>query len=259
MMDVERAAAVLLRNWNSGTRIGALPDGCRPSSRRDGYAVAAAIGRQKGEAVKGWKIAATSEMGQKHINVDGPLGARIFADRLLPSGASVSLGSNCMRVAEAEFAFSFGRALPARERAYARDEVAEAVDGLHLSLEIPDSRYDDYTKVGADQLIADTACACWLVLGEKVNADWRSLDLREHVVVGIRNGAEVSRGHGKAALGDPLVALTWMVNEVAMFCGGVRVNDFVTTGTCLTPFTISPGDRIAADYGSLGRITAEIV
>jgi 2-keto-4-pentenoate hydratase len=257
-MNADKAAALLLQNWTDGTRIAGLPDDCRPATRSEGYAIAAAIGRLKGIAVKGWKIAATSTMGQKHINVDGPLGARIFADRLLPSGARVPLGDNTMRVAEAEFAFSFGRPLPPRERPYDRDEVLAAVGGLQLSLEVPDSRYEDFTKVGADQLIADTSCACWLVLSDNVDADWRGIDLREHAVVGYRNGAEVSRGQGKAALGDPLAALTWMVNEAAAHCGGINSHEFVTTGTCLTPFAISPGDRVRADYGILGTISAEI-
>jgi 2-keto-4-pentenoate hydratase len=40
-----------------------------------------------------------------------------------------------------------------------------AVASLHPAIEVPDSRYDDFTRVGAAQLIADTACACWFVPG----------------------------------------------------------------------------------------------
>ncbi len=71
-----------------------------------------------------------------------------------------------MRVAEAEFAFRLKGSLPARERVYGVQEVLDAVESLHPAIEIPDSRYDDYASVGAPQLIADTACACWLLVGE---------------------------------------------------------------------------------------------
>jgi 2-keto-4-pentenoate hydratase len=126
-----------------------------------------------GSAIAGWKIAATSEAGQKHINVDGPIIGRILRSRLLSPGANVTLGDNIMRVAEAEFAFGFTQDLPARAAPYSEAEALAAVGSLHLSIEVPDSRYEDFTKVGAAQLIADTACACWLVLGPAVAMPWR--------------------------------------------------------------------------------------
>ena len=57
----------------------------------------------------GWKIAATSEHGQKHINVDRPLAGRILAERVTSYGDAVHLGANRMRVAELEFAFRIGQ------------------------------------------------------------------------------------------------------------------------------------------------------
>ena len=54
---------------------------------REGYDAAAAVAQRSGSTVAGWKIAATSEAGQKHINVDGPIIGRILKSRLLPPGA----------------------------------------------------------------------------------------------------------------------------------------------------------------------------
>ena len=42
---------------------------------------------------------------------------------------------------------------------------------LHPAIEIPDSRYDDFTIVGAAQLIADDACAHYFVLGDAAPDD----------------------------------------------------------------------------------------
>ena len=175
--SAHQAAAILLNNWKATTRIAALPEHCRPASRADGYATAAAVAEASGQPVAGWKIAATSEAGQKHINVEGPLIGRILRHRLLPPGAAVTLGDNIMRVAEAEFAFGFGKDVPPRAKPYDIEEALEAVSSLHLSIEIPDSRYSDFTKVGSAQLIADTACASWLVLGPAIAVPWRHIDL----------------------------------------------------------------------------------
>ena len=258
-MDIDAAAEMLLNNWQATTRIDALPSSCRPASREDGYAIGARIAERSGHNVAGWKIAATSEAGQRHINVDGPLIGRILSHRLLNPGASVELGDNIMRVAEAEFAFGFSANLPPRGHDYTADEALAAVASLHLSIEVPDSRYNDFTKAGAAQLIADTACASWLVLGPPVAADWRRLDLSSHRVVAWRNGERIAEGSGKAVLGDPRLALTWFVNEAARYCGGVRAGQFVTTGTCIVPLAIAPGDRVMIDYGALGAINANIV
>jgi 2-keto-4-pentenoate hydratase len=254
-----RAAQLLLQTWDENRRIDAIPETIRPADRQSGYAIAAELARQTGDDVAGWKIAATSEAGQRHINVDGPLCGRIYRRRLLGAGASVKLGDNIMKVAEAEFAFRFWRDLPPRAAAYTRPEAMEAIDTLHLSIEVPDSRYGDFTKVGAAQLIADTACACWLVLGPPVAASWRDVDLSTHQVMAFRNGQLAAQGSGKAVLGDPRDALTWFVNEASRFCGGVRAGQFVTTGTCIVPVAISPGDTVEADYGAFGAINAKII
>jgi 2-keto-4-pentenoate hydratase len=258
-MKFDSAAALLLSNWAAATRIAELPETCRPSSRAEGYEAAAAVARLSGVAVAGWKIAATSEAGQRHINVDGPLIGRILAHRLLPPDANVTLGDNIMRVAEAEFAFRFAKDLPPRQKPYAMEEAMAAVSSLHLSIEIPDSRFTDFTKVGAAQLIADTACASWLVLGPAVKTPWRHIELSAHGVKGFRNGEKVVEGMGEAVLGDPRRALTWFVNEVATYCEGVRAGQFVTTGTCIIPMAIAAGDRVTIDYGELGTISTAII
>ena len=258
-MDFRPAAKILLANWAATTRIDQLPESCRPITRLEGYEAATALEVVSGQPVAGWKIAATSEAGQRHINVDGPLIGRIFRHRLLEAGAAVPLGDNIMRVAEAEFAFAFASDLPPKGPAYSEAEVLSAVSALHLSIEVPDSRYTDFTKVGAPQLIADTACASWLVLGPAVSHPWRDLDLASHAVTGLRNGERAAEGTGKAVLGGPVKALTWFVNECASFCGGVRAGQFVTTGTCIVPMAIAPGDRVTIDYGVLGTLSAQIV
>jgi 2-keto-4-pentenoate hydratase len=256
--DFAAAADILLRNWSATTRIPALPEEARPTTRVQGYEAAAAVAARSGSSVAGWKIAATSEAGQKHINVDGPIIGRILKSRLMTPGSSVPLGDNIMRVAEAEFAFGFAKDLPAREKPYEIDEALDAVGSLHLSIELPDSRYQDFTKVGAAQLIADTACASWLVLGPAVERPWRHIDLSAHAVKGLKNGKVVAEGTGKAVLGDPRKALTWFLNEASTYCGGVKAGQFVTTGTCIIPMPVAPGDDVMVDYGELGTISCRI-
>jgi len=258
--DQEReAAAILWRHWQAGARIDALPKGLRPMDRAAGYRIGACVAAHAGEHVVGWKIAATSKAGQAHINVDGPLGGRLLSGRILKPDSAVTLGDNIMKVAEVEFAFRFAHALPSRSSDYSFDEVMDAVQSLHSSIEIPDSRYNDFTAVGAPSLIADTACASWLMIGEAFDDSWRKLDLSEHEVHALKADKIIASGTGKAALGDPCIALHWLVNEVAHYAEGLKAGDVVTTGTCVVPVPIAGGDHMIADYGILGRMGITIV
>ncbi len=254
---ISAAAHLLWRQWTGATRIPELPPDIRPHTRADGYAIQSALITLFQQPIVGWKIAATSRAGQAHIGVDGPLVGSLMAHRVVRSGATVSLAGTHMRVAEAEFAFRFARDLRPRAAPYTLDEVLDAVADLHPTIEIPDSRYDDYAAVGAAQLIADAACACWLVVGDAAH-DWRACDLAAHVVQGVLDGSQVVEGVGANVLGDPRAALTWMVNERCTHGSGVRAGDLVTTGTCIAPLAIAPGQHFRADFGVLGSLDVHL-
>jgi 2-keto-4-pentenoate hydratase len=166
----------------------------------------------------------------------------------------VPFGANGMRVAEAEFAFRMAADLPPRGEAYTVEDVLAAVASLHPAIEIPDSRYDDFTVVGAPQLIADNACAHYFVLGPAATADWRRMDLVEHPVMATVADREVRAGKGANVLGDPRAALAWLVNELSGIGVTLRAGEVVTTGTCVVPVPIAPGDRVHAGFGALGGV-----
>jgi 2-keto-4-pentenoate hydratase len=159
-----------------------------------------------------------------------------------------------MRVAEPEFAFRMQADLPPRNSPYTVQEVLDAVDTLHPAIEIPDSRYAAFTKVGAAQLIADNACAHEFVLAPVARTDWRSIDLAQHRVVG-RVGTHLEReGRGANVLDDPRLALSWLANELSGLGITLAKGQVVTTGTCMVPLEILPGDHVAADFGVLGHV-----
>jgi 2-keto-4-pentenoate hydratase len=168
-----------------------------------------------------------------------------------------------MRVAEPEFAFRFRIDLAPRPAPYTVDEVLAAVDSLHPALEVPNSRFVDFARAGEAQLLADDACAHRFVLGLATAADWRAIELRSHrvaaQVVGT-NGRRWSRdGDGTAVLGDPRTALTWLVNELRGLGLILEAGQFVTTGTCMKPLEIEPGDAVTADFGVLGAVSLRAV
>src|SRR3954467_1098000 len=153
--QVTAAASTLYDHWQAGSKIGDLDPSQRPRERAEGYAIQAAMMKHFAGTPVGWKIAATSEAGQKHINVTGPLAGRIFAERVIPDGGVAPMAGNEMRVGEPEFAFRMGRSLQPRTTPCSVEEVLAAVDTLHPAIELPDSRFADFVSAGEAQLIAD--------------------------------------------------------------------------------------------------------
>lgn len=255
-----QAAALLWQHRQAGSKLAALPAALRPADATAGHAIQAQLPAVAGDAVVGWKIAATSTAGQAHIGVGGPLAGRLLAATVAADGASFSLTSNGMRVAEPEFVFRFGTDLPPRSQPYALDAVLDAVAALHTGIEVPDSRFADFVTAGEAQLLADDACAHQFVLGPATAADWRALDLSGHAVHATIHNAGAQRlarsGSGAAVLGDPRLALAWLVNNLCQRGLGLRAGQFVTTGICMPPLAIAPGDRVVADFGVLGQVSA---
>ncbi len=254
--QIQAAAQLLWDAWQAGRKLERLPDTCRPLTIEDGYAVQAKLASSSGQSVSGWKIAATSQAGQAHIGVDGPLAGRLLSGKISRSPATLSLGANGMRVVELEFAFRLARDLPPRGHEYSIDEVMASIASLHPAIEVPDSRFLDFSTAGPAQLIADSACADLFVWGNAATADWRTLDLANHPVWLSLNGVRAGEGRGANVLGDPRMALTWLANDLTVWAGGLKAGQIVTTGTCIQPTGIAPGVRVLGDFGPLGRVEA---
>src|SRR2546429_5098446 len=159
---ITAASKTLHDHWRAGTKFAGLDDKLRPRDRIEAYAIQAAIEQYSSDSLFGWKIAAPSKAGQKHINVDGPMAGRILTETVIPDGGTASMAGNEMRVAEPEFAFRMRVDLPARSTPYTAQQVLDAVDTLHPAIEIPDSRFDDFAPAPRRSLPTTLAriCSC---------------------------------------------------------------------------------------------------
>ena len=249
------AAELIWQLWNAGEVINDLPFDLKPRTRAQGYAVQAQFAGMSKRPLFGWKVAATSKAGQEHIGVSGPIAGRILTERAFEDGDELVFGANRMRVAEPEFAFRFGKALQPRRIEYTMEDVLDAVATLHPSIEVPDSRFDNFATVGEAQLIADNACAHEFVLGPATDTDWRAIDLSQHKASAQVVGGEVHDGIGSNVLGDPREALLWLVKEVMSLGYTIEAGQVVTTGTCAEPLDIEPGNEVIADFGDLGQVS----
>lgn len=251
---IERAADLLWQARLAGHRLDALPEGCRPRSLDEGYRIQDVMAARSGKAALGWKLAITSEAGQRRLGISEPLAGRLFAGFVLGDGARLDAGPMKMRVVEGEFAFRLGRDLPPSVKPYALEEVMAAVADLHLAIEVPDSRFEHLAEMDAPGTVADDGFAGWFILGPKVAA-WRDLDLPARAVRAIRNGRTAAEGPIKA-LAEPSQMLFWLAQDRAKRGDGLKAGDVITTGTRFTPVEIHPGDRVTVEFMGLGEVGA---
>lgn len=278
----EAAAGLLVRARTAGAKLDALPTEAKPGDKADAYAAQVLIAQARAEDTAGWKIAATSLDGQRHINVPGPLGGRLLSSEVYGNGETVDLGNNAMWLAELEFVFVFAQDLAARPEEYTREEVLAAIGELRLGIELPSSRFVDPATVGELGLIADNACTGEFVLGPVVAAGWEPEVLPQtRVTVTVSGGAtgrdedaaeagaqatpadtesaqpgvpRVSYGIGENVMGDPVEALRWLVNELSALGHPLHAGQFVTTGTCCAPVPVRPGETLSAEFTGLGTV-----
>ena len=245
MLDKDQTAAAaktLHDHWQAGTKIGDLDLSQRPRDRAEGYAIQAAM--QRYGSPFGWKIAATSEAGQKHINVAGPQAGRIFAERVIADGGTASMAGNEMRVGEPEFAFRMGRSLPPRPTPYSVEDVlarrryaasGDRTAGLALC------RFRQGRRSATDRRQCLRAFVC-ARRADAPRTGVRSTSSRRGRWS--RCAASALSATAGNVLGDPRVALTWLANELRQLGVTLKAGEVVTTGTCHPPLPIESGRSV---------------
>jgi 2-keto-4-pentenoate hydratase len=209
-----------------------------------------------GGNVSGYKIACTNAIAQRQLSVSGPFYGNLTSAFCFESPARVDASQFFMRVVEAEFGFRIGRDLPPKASAYSREEISDSIEGVMPSIEVVDSRFDDWLTIGALSLIADNACNAAWVHGPLVE-NWRGLDLARHPVRVFVNASLVREGNGAAVLGHPLNALEWLVNALAARGIGLERGQYITTGVTTEVYMAERGDRALADFGEIGQAEVE--
>lgn len=263
MTSIEQAARQIFQSWQQHKTLDDLAGPLSPESLAQGYEVQHALAELRNEKVVGWKIAATSQAGQLHINVDQPLAGRLYESVVHRDGESIEYQHNRMQVAEAEIVLTLGSDLPARAQPYTTQEVAAAVCSVSAGLELPDSRFVDFTSVGAACLAADNACASQFVLGEishsPVLTEALLNRLANHPTRLLVNEVEATHGFGRDALGGPLAALTWLANQLGTIGADLYAGQFVTTGVTGKPSAVRVGNAVVADLGCWGTVGVQLI
>jgi len=241
--QVERAASALVAA-RKGAAITALPADATPQTEADSYQVQDAVIAKLGETIGGWKVG-ISPLG-------GHVAAPIFASAVVPSPASFPAEGFKIIGIECEIGFRFNQALPPRPAPYTRHEVLAAAS-LVPTIEVVDSRYQDFRSLDRLVVLADNISNGRLVYGAAVDAkDWEGIDLAHPPIDVTADGKPFAECTG-LRVGTPIELVLAAVAH-ANKRGGIAAGTVITTGTHTGMVFTQLGVKIAADFGKLGQV-----
>ena len=243
--QIDRAASALVAA-RKGSAIAALPADAIPQTEADSYQIQDAVIAKLGEKIGGWKVG-VSPLG-------GHFAAPIYASTVVPSPARLPASGFKIIGIECEIGFRFNKALPARAEPYTRHEVLGAAS-LHPTIEVVDSRYQDFRSLDRLQVLADNFSNGALVHGAAAS-NWQGMDLVHPPIDVTADGKQFAECTGLRA-GDPITLLVELVNFVASRRGGVPADKSSTDSVCRptaeTTLRQSRADRNRRGYGHRAR------
>lgn len=221
------------------------------------YAVQQEVVRERvsaGARRVGCKIGLTSAAVQRQLGVDEPDFGVLLDHMAFEDGDRVRVDELLQPRVEAEIAFVLGRDLDALGAAPAEEAVAAAVQHVVASLEVVDSRIEDW-NISLCDTVADNASSGLFVLGgRRVGLD--EVIPRDVVMSMTLNGALVSSGTGTASLGDPLAALAWLARTAVANGDPLRAGDVVLSGALGPVVGVTAGDAVEASFSGIGSVSA---
>ena len=231
-----------------------------PSSMDDAYQVQMALVRlwtaDGRDAVAGYKIALTSRAIRELVGVSEPCGGAILESMIHRGPAEIERGRFVRLGLEFELAFRMGRDLPVAGNHDAAS-IRPYVDTVMPAFELIEDRDADYSNLDAASLIADNAWCGGIVLGEPASG-WHGLDLAQVPVTLTYNGATEDAVTG-AAMGSPLVSLSFLANLLAGQGRPLRAGDIVMSGSTLATRFAAAGDAARYAIEGIGSVDIRVV
>jgi 2-keto-4-pentenoate hydratase len=257
-----QAARRLLEAHERRERFTPLPPDLAPRTESEAYAIQdafVALRAAKLGALAGYKIALTSAEMRRFVGVESPQAGVMFVSTLHRSPARVRAADYVRLIVEFEIAIQVADDLPAADKPFFRERVAQSVGAVMPALELADDRNADYKALPKHpfELIADN---CWnegAVFGAPVE-DWKAIDLGAVRGVATINGNKVGEGRGADVMGHPLDAVAWLADHLASLGRGLLRGDVVITGSIVTSKTVTTGDQVVFDVEGLGKVELRI-
>ena len=256
---INKAAEILYNSRINLKRIKKLPEDCVPQSYKEAYDIQEKLVNKyliadKNNLLIGKKIGCTNKAAQIQLNINESFFGNMFSKNISKSNCIINSENYFSPFVEPEFSFVMKKELDISKAPYKPEIIFESISAVLPSIELVDSRFEDWTVVGVKNLIADNAVHAHWIYGDEIN-NLNSIDFNNHSVDLFINENLIDKGNSNNVMGNPINSLTWLINNLALFGKSLPKNSYISTGTCTPAIPIKKGDKIMADFGKLGNVS----
>jgi 2-oxo-3-hexenedioate decarboxylase len=230
---------------------------CPGMTADDGYRIQnirREITESRGYKMTGGKMGLTSLEKMKQVGVDKPSYGILFDYMEIPPDAPLRRDELIQPRVEPEITFVMKKKLTGPD--ISADDVLEAADYITASLEIIDSRFENF-KFAVPDVIADNMSSARFKLGTMKIPPLHT-DLASLGVTLTKNNGEPLYATGGAVLGHPARAIAQYVNLIHQYGGSLEAGQFVLSGAIMAAVPAFKGDYFKAEFQGLGSIDLRV-
>ncbi len=262
--QTETAAADLYEAEKARVQISPITQSYPDMDMDDAYAIQSAWVQRKsaeGDPVIGYKIGLTSRVMQRAMKIDSPDFGVLLKSMWYDNHSQIPHGNFTDPRIEVELAFVLKKRLFGEDLSI--EDVLSATDYIVPALELIAARSyrvdpnSGYTRTMMDT-ISDNAANAGIIVGDN-HFKPEEIDLRWSGAILYRNDVIEETGLAAAVLNHPANGICWIAKRFARHGIGLEAGQLLLSGSFTAPVIVSPGDRILADYGPLGKIHCEFI
>jgi len=209
-----------------------------------------------GEIMRGYKVGFTNIPVRDKMGLPDSTYGYLLESMVLPNGGEFDTDELIGPKIECEICFKLKA--PLSGKGLTIEEVLAATEAVSASFEVCDARIKDW-KCPYPDFLADNGFSARIILGAKGWVPVNEVDLLNEEVVLTRDGEELARGFGKAAMGHPANAVSWLAGKLADRGRALNAGDLVMTGTLTPILAIEAPALYKAEFSTLGPVEKKFV
>lgn len=226
----------------------------------DAYRISQAVTDLKvaaGRQIKGLKIGLTSKAMRSLSGATEPDYGTLFDNWFILEGDTVPRSKMNHPLAEVELAFVLKRAL--RGPGINVADVIAATDFVVPSIEIVDTRQHRGGTRMLVNSIADAAACGFVILGANP-FKLSDIDVRNVGATLSINGDIEESGMARAVMGNPINAVTWLINKLSDYGVAAEAGHTILSGSFIKAIPFKTGDNVEALFNlGLGEVSFRAV